>query len=78
MTDILLIALAMSLLYISIANRLFTYLAKSIGVYFRLGKKEMDSVIDEVKSVVYGWQKLAVEIGIPRSEQSLMTAAFKV
>jgi len=59
-------------------NALDIDLAKSVGAYFRLKEKEMDSVIDEVRSVVYGWQKLAVEIGIPRSEQTLMTAAFKV
>jgi serine/threonine-protein kinase HipA len=59
-------------------NSLDINLAKSVGAYFRLEEKEMDSVIDHVKSVVSGWQKLAAEIGIPRSEQMLMTAAFKV
>jgi len=59
-------------------NALDIDLAKSVGVYFRLNEKEMDSIIDEVKSVVSGWQKLATEIGIPRSEQTLMTAAFKI
>jgi serine/threonine-protein kinase HipA len=59
-------------------NALDIDLAKSVGASFRLREKEMDKVIDEVKSVVSRWQKLAVEIGIPRSEQTLMTAAFKV
>ncbi len=53
-------------------------LVKSVGVYFRLGKKEMDIIIDEVKSGISGWKKIATEIGIPRNEQILMTAAFKV
>ncbi len=53
-------------------------LAKSVGVYFRLGKKEMDNILDEVQSAVLGWQKVATEIGIPRNEQMLMAAAFKV
>lgn len=53
-------------------------LVKSVGVYFRLGKKEMDSIIDEVKSGIFGWKKIATEIGIPRNEQMLMAAAFKV
>ena len=59
-------------------NDLDIDLAKSVGAYFRLGEKEMDKVIAEVKAVVSRWQKLAAEIGIPRSEQTLMTAAFKV
>jgi len=59
-------------------NALDIGLAKSVGTYFRLGEKEMNRVIDQVKSVVSRWQKLATEIGIPRSEQTLMTAAFKV
>jgi len=59
-------------------NALDIDLAKSVGVYFRLNEKEMDSIIDQVKTVVSGWQKLAAEIGISRSEQTLMTAAFKI
>jgi serine/threonine-protein kinase HipA len=59
-------------------NSLNIDLAKSVGAYFRMEEKEMDRVIDQVRSVVSGWQKLAVEIGIPRGEQTLMTAAFKV
>ena len=53
-------------------------LPKSVGVYFRLGKKEMDNILDEVQSAVLVWQKVATEIGIPRNEQMLMAAAFKV
>ena len=58
-------------------NALDIGLAKSVGTYFRLGEKEMNRVIDQVKSVVSRWQKLATEIGIPRSEQTLMIAAFR-
>ncbi len=53
-------------------------LAKSVGSFFRLGQKEMNNMIDEVKSAVSGWQKIAIRIGIPRSEQILMSSAFKV
>lgn len=53
-------------------------LLKSVGVYFRLGEKEMDIIIDEVKSGISGWNIIATEIGIPRNEQILMAAAFKV
>jgi len=59
-------------------NALDIDLAKSVGAYFRMEEIEMDRVIDQVRSVVSGWQKLAVEIGIPRGEQMVMTAAFKV
>ena len=59
-------------------NALDIDLARSVGVYFRLGKKEMDNIIDEVKSGVSGWKKIPAEIGIPRNEQTLMAAAFKV
>ena len=59
-------------------NDLDIDLARSVGAYFRLGKKEMDIIIDEVKSGISGWKKIATEIGIPRSEQTLMAAAFKV
>ena len=59
-------------------NSLDIDLAKSVGAYFRMEKIEMDSVIDQVRSVVSGWQKLAAEIGIPSGEQMVMTAAFKV
>jgi len=53
-------------------------LVKSVGVYFRLGEKEMDNIIDEVKSGISGWKKMATEIGIPRNEQMLMATAFNV
>ena len=59
-------------------NSLDIDLVKSVGVYFRLGNKEMDTIIDEVKSGITGWRQIATEIGISRSEQSLMSAAFKI
>ncbi|HZK93690.1 MAG TPA: HipA domain-containing protein [Prolixibacteraceae bacterium] len=59
-------------------NALDIDLARSVGAYYRLGKKEMNIIIDEVKSGISGWKKIATEIGIPRSEQTLMAAAFKV
>ena len=59
-------------------NTLDIDLARSVGVYFRLGEKEMYDILSEVRSAVAGWQKIAAEAGIPRSEQILMAAAFKV
>jgi serine/threonine-protein kinase HipA len=60
------------------SNQLDLDLAKQVGVYFRLGEKEMDGIIEEVKSAVAGWQKLSNEVGIARSEQTLMAAAFRI
>lgn len=59
-------------------NSLDIDLVKSVGIYFRLGEKEMDNILNEVQSAVLGWQKVATEIGISRNEQTLMAAAFKV
>jgi serine/threonine-protein kinase HipA len=59
-------------------NALDIDLAISVGDYFRLGKGEMNNIIDEVKSGVSGWQKIANEINIPRSEQTMMATAFRV
>ena len=59
-------------------NELDLELAKSVALYFKLNEREMIRIIDEVKSSVSGWQKLATEIGIPRSEQNQMAPAFRV
>lgn len=59
-------------------NSLDIDLVKSVGIYFRLGKNDMNNILSEVQSVISGWRKVATEIGIPRSEQTLMAAAFKV
>jgi serine/threonine-protein kinase HipA len=59
-------------------NALHIDLVKSVGVYFRLGNTEMETIIDEVKTSLSGWRKMATEIGIHRKEQSLMATAFKV
>lgn len=59
-------------------NALDIKLAKSAGIYFRLGETEMNHIIDELKSSVAGWPKIATEIGIPRGEQILMQSAFNI
>lgn len=59
-------------------NALDMELAKSVGVYFRLSEKEMNLIIEEVISSVSGWQRIAKEIGISRSEQMLMSKAFRL
>ena len=59
-------------------NALDLELAKSVGIYFRLNETEMNRIIDEVRSSVSGWKKLASEIGISRSEQNMMASAFRI
>jgi len=58
-------------------NSLNLELAQSVGVYFRLSENEMKTIIDEVMLSVAEWKKIAQEIGIPRSEQTLMAGAFR-
>ncbi|WP_439582043.1 type II toxin-antitoxin system HipA family toxin [Dyadobacter bucti] len=59
-------------------NQLDLDLAKRVGVYFRLREKQMDEILDQIKSAVAEWKKVAGEIGISRGEQVLMAAAFRV
>ena len=59
-------------------NDLDFELAKSVGVYFRLNKNQMDEIIYQVVSVVQNWKLVAKEIGISRVEQELMSKAFTV
>jgi serine/threonine-protein kinase HipA len=58
-------------------NALDFDLAKSVGAYFRLENKQMDAIIEEVKSAVSKWEEVANKIGISRSEQQIMSNAFK-
>jgi serine/threonine-protein kinase HipA len=62
----------------NVNNALDYDLAKSVGPYFMLSEKEMDLILDELKSVVTKWQIFADKIGISRAEQILMAGAFKV
>ncbi len=45
--------------------------------YFRLNKKEMDTIISEVSNSVSQWEIMANKIGIPRAEIQMMKSAFK-
>ncbi|WP_320113233.1 type II toxin-antitoxin system HipA family toxin [Draconibacterium orientale] len=59
-------------------NALDYELAKSVGPFFRLEKKQMGRIIDEVTTSVKTWRKMAKHIGISNSEQDLMAKAFHV
>ena len=53
-------------------------LAKSVGDFFRLNQSEMDNILNEVFNSVKQWKEIAHKIGISRSEQELMQAAFRL
>jgi len=53
-------------------------LAGAVGEYFRLTPREMNEIIEKVSSLVAQWRRIAKEVGIPRSEQELMSSAFRV
>ena len=58
-------------------NALDFELAKSAGEFFRLHPSEMDNILNEVFTSVKQWKDIAHKIGISRSEQELMQAAFR-
>lgn len=53
-------------------------LAKSVGDYFRLNDSQMDLILNEIQDSVRGWEEIADQIGISRTERELMQRAFKV
>lgn len=59
------------------SNALDFDLAKSVGEYFQLNEKQMETTLKEIKSAVKNWKKEAIKIGISKSEISLMSSAFK-
>ncbi len=58
-------------------NSLDLNLAKSIGDYFQLTLKEMNTIIKEINKSVMNWQMVANQIGISRKEQKMMASAFE-
>jgi len=58
-------------------NALDFELVKSVGEFFRLNESEMDNILNEVFNSVKQWKEIAHKIGISRSEQELMQAAFR-
>lgn len=58
-------------------NALDFDLAKSVGEYFRLSEKEMETILSEVLAVVKDWKRVAEAIGIKNAEMELMAGAFR-
>ncbi|HUH46532.1 MAG TPA: HipA domain-containing protein [Arenibacter sp.] len=59
-------------------NALDLDIAKSIGDFFRLDEKQMDTIISEVLDSINQWENIADKIGISRSERDIMQAAFNI
>ena len=58
-------------------NSLDLDLAKSVSGYFRLTDIKAAGIIDQVKSSVRSWKKIAGRYGIPGSERETMESAFR-
>ena len=58
-------------------NALDFDLAKSVGEYFMLNKKQMEEILTQIISVVAKWRIHANAIGISKKEQEMMQPAFK-
>jgi serine/threonine-protein kinase HipA len=57
-------------------NALDFELAYSVGKYFMLDTNKMDRILNDIRTSVSKWRKVASSIGIPRSEQDRMSPAF--
>jgi serine/threonine-protein kinase HipA len=58
-------------------NALSLDLARSVGEYFGLDGKQMETIIKKIMMVRKNWKEVAEEMGIARGEQKLMAAAFE-
>ena len=58
-------------------NALDLKLALEVCIYFRLSQKRAEKIIEEVKSSVKNWRKIASKYGISNAEQELKSRAFQ-
>ena len=58
-------------------NSLDYDLALSITPYFGIKKDRAMAIVEQIKSVVAEWRKVATRYGIPKSEQDLVENAFR-
>ncbi len=59
-------------------NALSYDLALEVAPYFRLTQQSAEAILRQVKDAVGTWKEHASELGIARSEQEIMAAAFEV
>lgn len=58
-------------------NSLDLDLAKEVAEYFRIDVKKSDQIISQITSVVKEWRSIANYFDISKSEQEIMSGAFK-
>lgn len=58
-------------------NSLDYDLALSIAPYLGISKDKAEGIVNQTKSVVSGWRKIATRYGIPNSEQDQIENAFR-
>jgi serine/threonine-protein kinase HipA len=58
-------------------NALSFGLAMEVAPYFRLKQPAAEAILREVKDAVGTWKKQASDLGIARTEQEIMAAAFE-
>ena len=58
-------------------NALDLKLALEVCIYFRLSQKRAEEIIEEVKSSIKNWRKIASKYGISNTEQELKSRAFQ-
>lgn len=58
-------------------NSLDLDLAMEVAEFFRLSEERSTEIIEEVKTAVRSWKKVATKYGISRSEQELKAMAFR-
>lgn len=58
-------------------NALDFDVAKSVGDFFRLDQKQMDTITQQIMNSVSQWERKAERIGIARSEKEIMKWAFR-
>ena len=58
-------------------NALDLKLALEVCIYFRLSQKRAEEIIEEVKTSVKNWRKIASKYGISNAEQELKSRAFQ-
>ncbi len=68
----------MSLNITETENALNLELAIEVADYFRVAVDEARENVDGITRVVAGWRGLATDLRISRSEQQLMSPAFRV
>lgn len=58
-------------------NALDLELAREVAEYFRIGRSDVEVIIDHFRLTIANWQEVAGALGLSRREQDNMAAAFR-